>query len=297
MEINGVEIEDTFAEAFEFRVARILITAATKRWARVAARETTGYGTSVIMCPAEAGIDKGFVDPQDTPDGRPGVIVMIGHNDEEQLAEELLHRIGQCVMTAPTANAFDAMPEDAEVVGSDRVGYKLSFFGDGYQEEDEIDGRKVWKVPIVEGKFIVEDEFKIAKGVAGGNFYIMAESQPAALQAAEAAVDAIRKVSKVYTPFPGGIVASASKVGSKQYDFLPASTNDAYCPTVEDNELPESVKSVYEIVINGLSEDAVKEAMRVGIEAACTQPGVVKISAGNFGGKLGQYEIHLHDLF
>ncbi|MEO2241802.1 MAG: formylmethanofuran--tetrahydromethanopterin N-formyltransferase [Euryarchaeota archaeon] len=296
MKINGVEIEDTFAEAFEAKMARVLITAATRRWARIAARETVGFGTSVIMCPAEAGIDVGFVRPEETPDGRPGVIVMIGHNDADELKEQLLDRIGQCVMTAPTAAAFDAMPED-EREDEDRVGYKLSFFGDGHQEEDEVGGRKVWRVPIVEGEFIVEDTFGITTGVAGGNFYIMAESQPAGLQAAEAAVNAIRRVKGVYTPFPGGIVASASKPGSKEYDFLPASTNDAYCPTVEGNELPEGVKCVYEIVINGLNEEAVKEAMRVGIEAACRQPGVVKISAGNFGGELGQYELHLHDLF
>ncbi|AAM01333.1 formylmethanofuran--tetrahydromethanopterin N-formyltransferase [Methanopyrus kandleri] len=296
MEINGVEIEDTFAEAFEAKMARVLITAASHKWAMIAVKEATGFGTSVIMCPAEAGIDCGYVPPEETPDGRPGVTIMIGHNDEDELKEQLLDRIGQCVMTAPTASAFDAMPE-AEKEDEDRVGYKLSFFGDGYQEEDELDGRKVWKIPVVEGEFIVEDSFGITTGVAGGNFYIMAESQPAGLQAAEAAVDAIKGVEGAYAPFPGGIVASASKVGSKQYDFLPASTNDAYCPTVEDNELPEGVKCVYEIVINGLNEEAVKEAMRVGIEAACQQPGVVKISAGNFGGKLGQYEIHLHDLF
>ncbi|MHC1580279.1 formylmethanofuran--tetrahydromethanopterin N-formyltransferase [Methanopyrus sp.] len=296
MKINGVEIEDTFAEAFEAKMARVLITAATHRWARIAARETVGFGTSVIMCPAEAGVDVGFVRPEETPDGRPGVIVMIGHNDADELKEQLLDRIGQCVMTAPTAAAFDAMPED-EREDEDRVGYKLSFFGDGHQEEDEVGDRKVWRVPIVEGEFIVEDTFGITTGVAGGNFYIMAESQPAGLQAAEAAVDAIKRVEGVYTPFPGGVVASASKPGSKEYDFLPASTNDAYCPTVEGNELPEGVKCVYEIVINGLNEEAVKEAMRVGIEAACRQPGVVKISAGNFGGELGQYELHLHDLF
>ncbi|MFQ6052393.1 MAG: formylmethanofuran--tetrahydromethanopterin N-formyltransferase [Candidatus Hydrothermarchaeota archaeon] len=296
MEINGVEIEDTFAEAFPIKVARALITAATKRWALIAATEATGFGTSVIACPAEAGIEK-VVGGDETPDGRPGVYIQICHFSEKGLGTQLLNRIGQCVLTAPTTACFNGLP-DADLQFD--TGAKLRYFGDGYEREGEIAGKKVYYIPMMEGDFIIEDKIGAVDGVAGGNFFIMAKNQMAALTAAEDAVDAIMQIEGTITPFPGGIVASGSKVGSK-YKFLKASTNERYAPTlkekVADSLVPKEVEAIYELVINGINLDAVKEATKKGIEAAVKVPGVVKITAGNYGGKLGPYKINLHELF
>jgi formylmethanofuran--tetrahydromethanopterin N-formyltransferase len=297
MIINGVEIEDNFAEAFGIKVSRILITAATKKLALVAATEATGYGTSVIGCPAEAGID-GYVPPQETPDGRPGYIIMICNMNKDKLDHELLERVGMCVLTAATTAVFDWMDEPDEKL---KTGQKLKFFGDGYEQTLDIGGRKVHSIPLMSGDFLVEAELGIRAGVAGGNFFILAENQPAGLLAADAAVDAIEAVPGAITPFPGGIVASGSKVGSIKYKFLGASTNEKMCVTLKDEvegcQIPENVNGVYEIVIDGVDEETVKAAMKAGIEAAVKISGVIQISAGNFGGNLGKYQIKLHELF
>ena len=297
MIINGVEIEDNFAEAFGIKVSRILITAATKKLALVAATEATGYGTSVIGCPAEAGID-GYVPPQETPDGRPGYIIMICNMNKDKLDHELLERVGMCILTAATTAVFDWMDEPDEKL---KTGQKLKFFGDGYEQTLDIEGRKVHSTPLMSGNFLVEAELGIRAGVAGGNFFILAENQPAGLLAADAAVDAIGAVTGAITPFPGGIVASGSKVGSNKYKFLGASTNEKMCVTLKDEvegcQIPENVNGVYEIVIDGVDEEAVKAAMKAGIEAAVKISGVIEISAGNFGGNLGKYQIQLHELF
>jgi formylmethanofuran--tetrahydromethanopterin N-formyltransferase len=297
MEINGVEIEDTFAEAFGIQVSRVLVTAATKKFAKIAATEATGYATSVIGCPAEAGIDC-YVPPEETPDGRPGYMIMICNMSKKKLDHELLERVGMCLLTAATAAAFNALDDADETL---KTGQKLKFFGDGFEKELDIDGRKIWSIPIMSGDFLVEAELGIKAGVAGGNFFIMGDSPSSALIAAEAAVDAIGAIEGTITPFPGGVVASGSKVGSNKYKFLGASTNEKMCVTlkdeVEDSEIPADVNGVYEIVIDGINEEVVKEAMKVGIEAAVKVPGVLKISAGNFGGNLGAYKFNLHDLF
>ncbi len=292
-----MEIEDNFAEAFGIKVSRILITAATKKLALVAATEATGYGTSVIGCPAEAGID-GYVPPQETPDGRPGYIIMICNMNKDKLDHELLERVGMCVLTAATTAVFDWMEEPDEKL---KTGQKLKFFGDGYEQTLDIQGRKIHSIPLMSGNFLVEAELGIRAGVAGGNFFILADNQPAGLLAADAAVDAIEAVAGAITPFPGGIVASGSKVGSSKYKFLGASTNEKMCVTLKDEvegcQIPENVNGVYEIVIDGLDEEAVKAAMKAGIEAAVKISGVIQISAGNFGGNLGKYQIKLHELF
>ena len=296
MDINGVEIEDNFAEAFDIKVSRILITAATKKLALVAATEATGYGTSVIGCPAEAGIDC-YVPPQETPDGRPGYAIMICNMNKGKLDHELLERIGMCILTAATTAVFDWLDEPDEKL---KTGQKLKFFGDGYEQTLDVEGRKVHSIPLMSGDFCVESELGIKAGVAGGNFFILAENQPAGLLAADAAVDAIEAVSGAITPFPGGIVASGSKVGSNKYKFLGASTNEKMCVTLKDDvegcQIPENVNGVYEIVIDGVDEDAVKAAMKAGIEAAVKVSGVIQISAGNFGGNLGKYQLKLHDV-
>ena len=296
MDINGVEIEDNFAEAFDIKVSRILVTAATKKLALVAATEATGYGTSVIGCPAEAGIDS-YVPPQETPDGRPGYAIMICNMKKDKLDHELLERVGMCILTAATTAVFDWLDEPDEKL---KTGQKLKFFGDGYEQTLDVEGRKVHSIPLMSGDFCVEAELGIKSGVAGGNFFILAENQPAGLLAADAAVDAIEAVPGAITPFPGGIVASGSKVGSNKYKFLGASTNEKMCVTLKDEvegcQIPENVNGVYEIVIDGVDEDAVKAAMKAGIEAAVKVSGVIQISAGNFGGNLGKYQLKLHDV-
>lgn len=297
MKVNGVEVEETFAEAFDIKISRVLITAYDYYWAWVAANEATGFGTSVIMCPAEAGIEKKAL-PSETPDGRAGYYIQICHMSKKGLEEQLLARLGQCVLTAPTAAAFNGLPDAQDKFDT---GFKLKFFGDGYERETEVGGRKCYAIPMMQGEFIVESHFGYVSGIAGGNFFIMGENQPSALAAAKAAVDAIAEVEGAITPFPGGIVASGSKVGANKYKFLKASTNEKFAPTlrekVEGSQIPAGVNAVYEIVINGLNIDAVKKAMKVGILAATKIPGVVKITAGNYGGKLGKHLINLKDLF
>lgn len=297
MDINGVEIEDNFAEAFGIQVSRLLVTAATKKLAFVAANEATGYGTSVIGCPAEAGID-GYVPPQETPDGRPGYVIMICNMNKDKLDHELLERVGMCILTAATTAVFDWLDEPDEKL---KTGQKLKFFGDGYEKKVDVQGRTVHSIPLMSGDFLVEAELGIKSGVAGGNFFILADNQPAGLLAADAAVDAIEAVPGAITPFPGGIVASGSKVGSNKYKFLGASTNEKMCVTLKDEvegcQIPENVEGVYEIVIDGVDEEAVKAAMKAGIEAAVKVSGVIQISAGNFGGNLGKYQIKLQELF
>ncbi|HUS86860.1 MAG TPA: formylmethanofuran--tetrahydromethanopterin N-formyltransferase [Bacteroidales bacterium] len=296
MEINGVEIEDTFAEAFPIKIARVLITGATKRWAMVAATEATGFGTSVIACPAEAGIEK-IVGGDETPDGRPGVYIQICTFGYKSMEEQLLNRLGQCVLTAPTAHVYNGLPD---VEKQFDTGFKLKFFGDGMETEDKIGGRRVYRIPMMEGDFITEHGIGAVEGVAGGNFFILADNQMAALAAAESAVDAITGVEGVITPFPGGIVASGSKVGANNYSFMKATSNEKFSPSIKDkvegSNVPADINGIYEIVINGLDEKVISQAMLTGIKAAVMIPGVKKISAGNFGGNLGPYKFHLHEI-
>ena len=296
MELDGVEIEDTFAEAFPIKIARILITGATKRWALVAATEATGFGTSVIACPAEAGIEK-VVGGDETPDGRPGVYIQICSFGYKSLDEQLLNRLGQCVLTAPTAHMYNGLPEAEKQLD---VGNKLKFFGDGMEYEVEMGGRKAYGIPMMEGDFITEHSMGAVEGIAGGNFFILGENQMAALAAAESAVDAIAEVEGVITPFPGGIVASGSKTGANKYKFLKATSNEKFSPSIKDkvegSNVPADVNGIYEIVINGLDEKVISQAMLVGIKAAVKIPGIKKISAGNFGGSLGPFKFNLYDI-
>ena len=249
------------------------------------------------MCPAEAGIER-FASPGETPDGRPGVYIQICTFGYKALEEQLLERIGQCILTAPTTAVFNGLP-DAEKQFN--IGFKLKFFADGMESETEIAGRKVFKIPIMEGDFLAEENLGGVDGVAGGNFFIFGDSQMSALTAAEVAVDAIAELEGTITPFPGGIVASGSKAGANNYKFMKATANEKFCPSIKDSventEIPADVNAVYELVINGINEEVVKKAMKIGIEAAVTVPGIKKISAGNYGGKLGKYQIKLHELF
>jgi len=293
---NGVEIEDTFAEMFPMWAGRVLITAENEKWALTAARNATGFAASIIASPAEAGIES--IMPADkTPDGRIGVIMQLYHRTRRDLKSQMIMRIGQCVMTCPTTAAFDALPKAKRRL---KVGRSLRLFGDGFQKKDTIAERTVWRIPVMEGEFVVESRFGAGKAVAGGLFIIMAENRKAGLQAAEQSVDAIKeKVKGVILPFPGGICRSGSKVGSKKYK-LNASTNHPFCPRlrklVPDSKVPDDVNNVYEIVINGLNVDVVKKGMAEGIKAAVRVPGVAKISADNFGGKLGPFKAYLKEI-
>jgi formylmethanofuran--tetrahydromethanopterin N-formyltransferase len=293
LRLNGVEIEDTFAEAFTMRAARVIVTAETPAWARTAAQVTTGYATSVIGCDAEAGIEA-EVGAAHTPDGRPGMSLLVFGFSKDSLGKALMNRVGQCVMTCPTTACYDGLPPGPDRV---KVGGLLRFFGDRYQSSKLLDGRRYWRLPVMDGEFVCEESFGIQKAVAGGNFLILGVDQMVTLAAAEAAVEAIRQVRGVILPFPGGVVRSGSKVGSR-YKTLRASTNDEYCPTLRaltTSRLPAGVNAVYELVIDGLDAPAVRSAMQVGIRAAC-RDGIRAISAGNYGGKLGQHHLALHEI-
>src|SRR5438270_3979640 len=292
--VHSVPIEDTFAEAFPMTAARLIVTAETPQWALTAGREATGYAASVIGCDAEAGIEH-ILAAEETPDGRPGVSLLLFAFSRDALQKAAVNRVGQCVLTCPTTACYNGLPIDpAKAI---RIGGQLRFFGDTFQFSKKLEGRRFWRVPVMDGEFVCEDVFGTVKGVAGGNFLIVGDSQASALAAAEAGVAAIRQVPGVITPFPGGIVRSGSKVGSR-YKKLKASTNDAYCPTIRGlvkSELPAEAGAVYEIVIDGVDLPAVEEATRVGVRAAC-RAGVLKITAGNYGGKLGPFHLHLHKL-
>ncbi|HTY52411.1 MAG TPA: formylmethanofuran--tetrahydromethanopterin N-formyltransferase [Methanomicrobiales archaeon] len=295
MEINGAGILDTYAEAFPVWVSRIVITAATREWARRAAVEASGFATSKIGCPCEAGIE-GDPGAGETPDGREGVSILVC-SEKKNLKANVASRISQCVLPAPTASAFDGLPEAGV-----RFHTRMHYFGDSYEERVTVGGRRCWRIPTMEGWYVGEEGFGAVPGVAGGNFLVMGRDRESALPAAEAAAGVIAGMRGVITSFPGGIVASGSKVGCRNYRFpMPASTNHPLCPglagRVADSLVPDGVGSIYEIVINGLSEAAVKGAMKAGIEAATSTGGVLFIGASNFGGRLGPYRLSLRDLF
>jgi formylmethanofuran--tetrahydromethanopterin N-formyltransferase len=292
--IDGIAIEETFAEAFGMTACRVVVTAATPSWAMTAGQTATGYAASVIGCDAEAGIEQ-ILSEDETPDGRPGLSLLFFAFNRDALQKAVINRVGQCILTCASTACYNGLPvvKDKSI----RIGGNLRFFGDTFQFSKKLDGRRYWRLPVMDGEFTCEDVFGTIKGVAGGNFLIMGETQTVTLQAAEAAVAAIRQLRGVIMPFPGGIVRSGSKVGSR-YKKLKASTNDAYCPTLRGqvkSALPAQANAVYEIVLDGIDLASVEEAMRAGIRAAC-RPGVIGISAGNYGGKLGPYHIHLHTL-
>ncbi|HEY0351336.1 MAG TPA: formylmethanofuran--tetrahydromethanopterin N-formyltransferase [Gemmatimonadales bacterium] len=294
MKIRGVFIEDTFAEAFTMRVARIIVTGRNQRWVREAALKLTGFATSVIGCKVEAGIER-ELPAKETPDGRPGISILMMTMGKDDLGKRLIERIGQTVLTCPTTACFDGLPDAPDRVG---VGSALRLFGDGFQSSKMIAGQRFWRIPVMEGEFVVQEKFGMLKGVGGGNFLILGTTADAALAAAEAAADSMTAQPGVILPFPGGIVRSGSKVGSRRSKTMIASTNDAFCPTLRgltQSAWPEGANSVLEIVINGTDAPAIATAMKSGINAAC-RDGVVAITAANFGGKLGPHHFHLRQI-
>jgi formylmethanofuran--tetrahydromethanopterin N-formyltransferase len=297
MSVKGVRIDDTFAEAFGMRATALIITADRPRWARQAALTMTGFATSVIGCGCEAGIDRD-VSRRDTPDGRPGVRVLLFAVSTAELQKQLVGRVGQCVLTSPGSACYAGL-DGAEAL---RLGTALRYFGDGWQISKRLGDKHYWRLPVMDGEFVCEATTGLTKAaVGGGNLLIMAATAQAALAAAEAAAAAIAGVADAIAPFPGGIARSGSKLGSR-YKGVVASTNDAYCPTLRGvvaTALDDDVNAVLEIVIDGLTAAAVAEAMRAGIRAMLKlgpKRGAVRIGAGNYGGKLGPHHFHLKDL-
>ena len=297
MHLNGVEIRDSFAEAFPMRCTRLVLTAADRRWAHTAAATMTGFATSVIACGCEAAVERELA-PGETPDGRPGMAVMIFAMSDKDLTKQLRNRVGQCVLTCPSAAAYAGLDTPPRLP----LGRALRFFGDGFQSSKRLGANRYWRVPVMEGEFLVEDMVGTAKGIGGGNFLILATTPDAARGAAEAAVAAIAPLAGSILPFPGGVARSGSKIGSR-YKGLIASTNDAYCPTLrgrtEQTALPPECGSVLELVIDGIDEAAIGAATAAGVRAACApgrDNGVLAIDAGNYGGKLGPHHFHLRRL-
>lgn len=293
MHLAATFIQDTFAEAFSMKYARVLVTAHDEYWLDAALREVTGYGSSVIACDAEAGLERAR-SADDTPDGRPGAFVLMFGFSEEALAKCVPTRIGQCVMTCPTTAVFDGLP-DAESRVS--LGKHLRYFGDGFQKSKLLEGQRYWRIPVMDGEFLVPEDLGIGKGVGGGNIIIQTQTQTAGLAAARRAVEAVADTDGVIAPFPGGVARSGSKVGSR-YKGLLASTADAFCPTLRgrvESKLHADANCVYEVVIDGTSEQVVAEAMMAAIRAAANED-VIAIGAGNYGGELGKFQFHLHEL-
>ncbi|MBX7166618.1 MAG: formylmethanofuran--tetrahydromethanopterin N-formyltransferase [Pirellulales bacterium] len=297
------EIDDTYAEAFRSIFAEVLITARDRRWLDEAVRAATGNASSTILCDCEAGLDR-YVGPGGdpafaTPDGRPGAIVQFHvprfrKDRVEHLERLLLVRLSQNVLTCPTASCFNLLDTEPYF----KLGRKIAFFGDGYQYRDQRHGRKVWVIPILGGEFILDRRFGFRDGLMGGNIWYLGQSLDAALAAAERGVAAVADTPGVIMPFPGGIAASGSKAGSR-YSFSIASTYHNYCPTLreqlgDDSRVPPGVGSIMEIIINGRDLPTIVAATQAALRASVETPGLVRISAGNYGGRLGKSFIYLH---
>ena len=299
------EIEDTYAEGFRSIYAEVLITARDRRWLDHAVAAATGHASSTILCDCEAGLVR---HTDQTPDGRPGAICQfhVPRFDKKRvrtLELALIARLSQNVLTCPTAAVFDhlnaSIPERDREAGhaAYEIGRKIGFFGDGFQFDDTRHGRDITVVPIMGGEFLMDRHFGWADGVMGGNLWLMGESVDAALAATELGTAAVAPLEGVITPFPGGIASSGSRAGST-YDFLFASTNVPFCPTLRghaevQSELPDGVQSVMEIIINGRDLQVITAATRTAIDAAKEADGLIKITAGNYNGRLGKSFIHL----
>ena len=293
MHLGPTLVVDTFAEAFRLRFARLVITAHDDHWLDAAIRAACGYGTSVIGCDAEVGVERQIA-AEHTPDGRPGATLLLFAFSTEALAKAVANRTSQCLLTCPTVAVYDGLPAEPERVA---LGAHVRFFGDGREKTKVIEGRRYWRIPVMDGEFLAEDTAGVAKGIGGGNFIVQGRSLEAALAAARRAVAAIEPLPGTITPFPGGVVRSGSKVGSI-YEALRASTNEAFCPSLMGREAtslhPDAVACL-EIVIDGSTEEAVAAAMAAGLRAASGSD-VPAISAGNYGGALGKFHFHLRQV-
>ena len=293
MKIGNTEIVDTFAEAFGMKYVRLIITANDEYWLNAAINELTGYSSSVIACDAETGLEKRLTESE-SPDGRCGAQILIFGFSTDGLQKSVPNRVGQCVMTCPSTAVYDGLPNAEKRIG---LGKQIRFFGDGYQKSKIIGDSRYWRIPVMDGEFLVQDTLGVEQGVAGGNIILQGSSKSAALNAARRGAESLYKLSGIIAPFPGGVARSGSKVGSR-YKALPASTSDPYCPTLRgrvETKLHDSTEAAYEIVIDGVDEQHVGEAMKAVIHAAAGDE-IVQIGAGNYGGELGKFHFHLHEL-
>ena len=296
MKYKGIQIENTFAEAFNMKASRIIVTADNLKWAKNACDSFTGFATSVIACGIEAGIEK-QLNKTETPDGRHGYSILLFSMSRSVLEKQLETRVGQCILTCPTTAVFSGIESDDVIP----LGKNLRYFGDGHQISKKINKRRFWRIPVMDGEFLCEESTSRVSAIGGGNFIVLSKNRSSCLKACEVAIDSIRNLSNIITPFPGGVVRSGSKVGSK-YKTLIASTNDAFCPTLKSitkSSLANNVNCVMEIVINGLDEKDISLAIKKSIQAIAgsnIKKDIVSISAGNYGGKLGQYHFHLRKI-
>ena len=296
MKLNGLFIENTFAEAFNMKASRIIVTADNFKWAKNAAISFTGFATSVIACGVEAGIER-QLNRSKTPDGRPGYSIILFSMSRSQLEKQIETRAGQCILTCPTTALFSGLDSEDMIP----LGKNLKYFGDGYQISKRINKRRFWRIPVMDGEFMCEETTGRVPAIGGGNFLLLAKNRNSCLTACEIAVEIMSKMDNIITPFPGGVVRSGSKVGSK-YKALIASTNDAFCPSlsgITGSKLSEDVNCVMEIVINGLTKEDIDNGIReslVAISKSKYRKDIVSVSAGNYGGKLGQYQFHLRKI-
>lgn len=294
MQIGSTLVEDTFAEAFGMKYTRLIVTAHDEHWLDAAIREFSGYASSVIGCDAEVGVES-HLSGNETPDGRQGASLLAFGFSTDGLSKAMTNRVGQCLMTCPSTAVFNGLPDSEKKIP---LGRQIRFFGDGYQKSKKLGETRYWRIPVMDGEFLVEDSLGVEQGVAGGNIILQATNLPSGLDAARRVVESVAAIGGAIAPFPGGVARSGSKVGSR-YKALRASTADAYCPTLRgrvETRLHEDAQCAYEIVIDGVDAATVGVAMRAGIEAACGEA-VVAITAGNYGGKLGKHHFHLHQLF
>ncbi|TWT97420.1 formylmethanofuran--tetrahydromethanopterin N-formyltransferase [Neorhodopirellula pilleata] len=293
-------VEDTYAEGFRSIYGEVLITARDRKWLDHATSAATGHASSTIMCDCEAGVSH-ILEPTETPDGRVGAVVQFHvprfrKDRREHLERVMLARISQNVLTCPTARCFNRLDTEDYY----KLGRKVAFFGDRHQYRDERFGEKGWVIPILGGEFFLSRRFGFADGIMGGNLWFFAGDEDTAIDAAERAAIASESIPGCITTFPGGVAASGSKAGSS-YDFTIASTYAEFCPTLKDklgekSKVPEGVRCIMEIILNGSDLECLKTATRAAIEAAAEVPGLMRISAGNYGGRLGKSFIHLHEL-
>ncbi|MCJ2112424.1 formylmethanofuran--tetrahydromethanopterin N-formyltransferase [Methylobacterium sp. E-025] len=300
--LNGIRVEDTFAEAFDVAGTAIVVTNDTAKWAMIAATTMTGFATSVIGCGAEAGIDA-ELSPEETPDGRPGVRILLFGFEPNGLKEQLLKRVGQCILTCPGTACFAGVEGPTKI----KLGGAIRYFGDGFAIAKRLPDhtgrmRRYWRIPVMDGEFLCEDSVRAVDGaVGGGNLLFLGRTHAETLTVAEVAVEAAKAIPGAILPFPGGIVRSGSKVGGRTKGMM-ASTNDAYCPTLKGragSALPPECGVVLEIVIDALTSQGVSDSMRAALHAATeigAQHGLVAVTAGNYGGNLGRHHYRLRDL-
>lgn len=293
MNLEATFIQDTFAEAFGMSYVRLLVTAHDAHWLDAAVREATGYSSSVIACDAEAGLER-LIPADASPDGRPGASLLMFGFSREALEKAVPNRVGQCLMTCPSTAVYDGLEDGEKRIA---LGKHIRFFGDGYQKSKQIAGKRYWRIPVMDGEFLVRDSLWVGKGVGGGNIILQTAEQAAGLAAARRAVEAVAGIDGAITPFPGGVARSGSKVGSR-YKRLVASTSDPFCPTLRgrvESQLHPDANCAYEVVIDGTSPEAVSQAMTAAMRAAAGDD-VLMIAAGNYGGKLGKFHFRLHEL-